>query len=1200
MVLGMVRSCIAWFCFLTVTAFAAEVPRIVAHRGNYQYDDNAAGGFRQSLDAGVTGFETDVRMTSDGGFVIMHDSSVATTTTGSGTVENMTFAQVTALTLKRSGERVPSLQDVVNVLRGRSDVFIEIEMKNAGYTGDKLNQYVDGVYQIVSSTLEPDTYVFTSFTTSYLSAMKTRHPEAKTGHIISGALTQAQINTALSLGCSQVAPQTESTAAMIQAARNAGLGVTMWMVEDLATWTACREKGATSTTSNHPIDLFASVQDELAIEQTEPEIPVINDASVSLWKGTVNGMWNTSTANWTVNGTANRTWANGADAVFDDRASTFSVTLGKTVTPASTVFVNSNDYTLAGNTLSGSGELRKYGSGKLTISGTDHSFTGDVLLAGGETVLPGSKDSSDITSASLGNPRAERSIVVSNATLNIQGKNPFGGGGRSATPIRTALKFHNSTLVLTSNFCVNAGDVYLRNSRVKFRGGLNYSGAVNTVGDPYSGSFWGSFYVANLYFSGSRPVIFEPSGGPGENTDVGFSISKFARQGVIEVPDLTRSDSVDVSIRVPIVWSSGNTGGDPGIASGFRKTGAGTLELNASTDTSAVNSTYTGDVDVVEGSLRMATGRAHLNLNRATAFGAARYPHTFTVHPGATLELAANDTQGQFYNTNCITIHVNGGTLAQGNNLCNGLGHLILENATLRYNGLNVAGDYFIDNGNGTTNWHPSLAWPTFGFNGGVEFLGTNTYTLGDGNYNSRYSTLFFGTDDGKPTDAYVAEISGGGVPDDTPDVTFKARLVDAPPWYNWTSAAGARKVTSTNHAGVPLNLRKTGPGLLLLANTLCNYTGRIEVAQGTLRVDSAMTSSQTRNFECPTNSPLGDLSNPNLTLCVNGGTFWMSKTDALGQANSVNRATIAVTNGTLRQSHALSNPLPFLDLYDATLEYSGANTGGSNHENGPAAPWGTFVFAQRVRFDGTRPYDLQDVGGACYFSLGWQTDSYQTPSADHIGCIEQHGKTEFYVADITRDANPDVTIGVVLKVPCHWGGNSSGGNTLYSKTYFRTGLLKTGPGTLRLNSTDATRYYKEATRVHGGTLLVDSWNFHSTNVIVQSGASVGGTGTVARVTIEAGGGFTAAPDQSCALTVQSISLPADGIVRMDIPYVGGAEELVPFHMPVVTATGLENAKWRVVLNGGEPPAGFTATAVIENGIVYGSVARTGLRMLVH
>lgn len=117
---------------LTVSGLvgAVESPRIVAHRGNFQYDDNALGGFLQSLDAGVTGFETDVQMTSDGGFVIMHDNTVATTTTGSGDVKALTFAAVTNLTLKKSGEHVPSLQQVADVFRGRSDVFVEFEMKS--------------------------------------------------------------------------------------------------------------------------------------------------------------------------------------------------------------------------------------------------------------------------------------------------------------------------------------------------------------------------------------------------------------------------------------------------------------------------------------------------------------------------------------------------------------------------------------------------------------------------------------------------------------------------------------------------------------------------------------------------------------------------------------------------------------------------------------------------------------------------------------------------------------------------------------------------------------------------------------------------------------------------------------------------------------------------------------------------------------
>ena len=933
---------------------------------------------------------------------------------------------------------------------------------------------------------------------------------------------------------------------------------------------------------------------QLAAAPSAIDLSVLPDPDTgAVWKGADSSNWNFADANWTVDGAAAQPWADGKAAIFNDNAASFAVVNAADVAPASITVDAMKDYTFSGSgAISGDATFAKYQGGKLTISGVDHSFTGDVLLAGGETVLTSDKDKSNITSGSLGNPRAERSVVVSNATLRILGKNPFGGSGRSTTPIKTALRLSNSTLELMTNFCFNAGDIYVHNSSINVHGGLNNYGEVGEVGDPGSKTFWGSLSVANLYFSGNRQVDISSEGG---NDYAGMSISKFAKQGIIDVPDMTGNDDSDVIVNIPVVWSSG-TSSDTGIASGFRKTGAGTLRLDGNSYASAVNSTYTGDVDVVEGTLQMSAGDAKLAAKRTTVFGAARYPHTFTVHPGAKLQLTGNDMMGQYHNTNSITIHVNGGTLQQNDNFSNGLGPLILENATLSYRGCLVQSDYFYDNGDGTTNWYPSLTWPTLGFHGDVEFRGTNAYVLGNGSLDGRLSRFCFGTVD-RPSNVYVEEISGKGTPDDVADVTFNAHLADAPPWYRYSTVNGARKITGTNHVGQAVNMRKTGPGMLCLNSGLSDTAGYIEVAEGTLQLTAGGRGGGNPCFECPTNGPLGDLSNPNLTVNVNGGTFWITKGDQFGQANAVNNFTIAVTNGTFRQtSGGIANPLPFLDLYDATLEYGGANTG-SNTDIDEAKPWGTFIFAQRVRFDGTRPYDLQNRDGTCYFSLGWQSDSYQTPSTYKSDCIDQHGKTEFCVADITGDANPDVTIGVVLKYPCHYNGKTVGSvvNTLYAKTYFRTGLLKTGPGTLRLNcGAAAEKYYAEATRVNGGTLLVDAATFNSTNVFVQAGAYLGGTGTVARATIEAGGGFTAAPGQERPLALGAAELPADGVVALDVPYTGDLELLKTVRVPVVTAGALAGAKWRVTLNGAAVPHGYAGSASVRDGIVYGVVGRSG------
>ena len=133
---------------------------------------------------------------------------------------------------------------------------------------------------------------------------------------------------------------------------------------------------------------------------------------------------------------------------------------------------------------------------------------------------------------------------------------------------------------------------------------------------------------------------------------------------------------------------------------------------------------------------------------------------------------------------------------------------------------------------------------------------------------------------------------------------------------------------------------------------------------------------------------------------------------------------------------------------------------------------------------------------------------------------------------------------------------------------------------------------------MNGGTLLVDAATFNSTNVFVQAGAYLGGTGTVARATIEAGGGFTAAPDQTRPLTLNAATLPANGEVTLDVPYMGAVDELKGVCVPVVTANALAGAKWRVTLNGAAVPSGYTGTATVYDGVVYASVARGGTYLM--
>lgn len=1126
-----------------------EVPRVVAHRGNYQYDDNARGGFEQSLAAGVTGFETDVQMTSDGGFVIMHDATVATTTTGTGNVIDLTFAAVTNLTLKKSGEHVPSLQQIADLFKDRNDVFVEFEMKSQGLSGESLNQYVDGVHNIVSSTMPAGTYVFTSFDTSYLQSMKTRHETARTAYILGTAYADvsdaslAPITTAVELGCSQISPLVGTCAEWIAAAKKEGLNVALWMVEDISTWATCRTKGADTVTSNHPLELYPAATNYMKALEVQ---------GVG-WQGQ---RYFTNDIPWRI------------DSV-----------------------------------LEGPEGLGKWGEGEVVYSGKS-TFTGDVLIMGGVNLL--TTPDNDVVNTqvgALGNPRVARTVVVSNATLRMVGKNSFGGSGRSSTPVKTDLKFYNSTLDLTTNFAFNAGNIYLHDSVVKFHGGLSHWGRYDVVSGPWGDSFWGSLYVNNLYFSGTKAVTFKNETTNLSNGDyrkAAVSIGKYnaegkvdySYQGEIHVPDMTGSSASDVIFQVPLIWTSK----DNGVPSGFRKTGAGTLEFATADDNNTARySSYTGNVDIVEGTWKVSANNVSTNMARTSPFGAVCYPHTFTIHPGATLHVANSDVMGQFYAQSLNTLHVKGGTYLQNGRTVNGLCKTIFENATISLSDAQWNDDNYWQIVSETeTNHLPSVQWPSVGFNGGVTFTGTNVYNLANWN-----TTYYFGCENGlSPTDLELDDISG----DDGDDLTINGRLVDAPPWYDrsWPlDAFGRRYVTRLRHVGQPLNMRKTGTGTLQLKNTGSACTGRIEIAEGVLKV--AVRGNDDRTA---TQSALGNLSDSNrVALVLSGGTLHLTASDTFGQAACVNESRFVISNGTLRSlqrdaktTAGWANSLPYLDLYDASFDYCGGLDSGNAN-----APYGTFIFTHRVRWDGTRPYDLQPNGRANFFCLGHEQDEYQVVNG---ATTNLHGKVEFYVADITKDVDVDVTLGVTLKTQATWGGDNS---KWWGKTVFNNGLLKTGPGTLRLNGngraegyTDKSYYYTEATRVNGGTLLVDTTAFNSTNVFVQSGAYVGGTGTVKRVTIEAGGGFTAAPGQTRPLTAEAVEVLADGdVVRLDIPYVGDLAELQHLRVPVVSAAGLEGATWMTTINGAAAPAGYTTSAVVSGGVVYGVYAKGGLVVII-
>lgn len=107
--------------------------------------------------------------------------------------------------------------------------------------------------------------------------------------------------------------------------------------------------------------------------------------SSETWSGSVNGNWDTTTANWLV-GSTHTTYANGVFVQFFDGASVSTVNLTTSLTPGGvTVSNNMQNYTINGSgAISGSTSLLKQGAGTLVLDNSGlNNFSGGVTIGAG-------------------------------------------------------------------------------------------------------------------------------------------------------------------------------------------------------------------------------------------------------------------------------------------------------------------------------------------------------------------------------------------------------------------------------------------------------------------------------------------------------------------------------------------------------------------------------------------------------------------------------------------------------------------------------------------------------------------------------------------------------------------------------------------------------------------------------------------------
>jgi glycerophosphoryl diester phosphodiesterase len=157
-------------------------PLFVAHRGySSQYPENTLAAFNGAIDAGAHMIELDVNLSRDRQLVVIHDETVDRTTNGTGAVAAQTLSRIGRLDAgswfdpRFRGERIPTLAQVLDAVKGR--VLVNIEIKPEAFEGHGPADAVERqVLDLIREKSMLDDVLVSSFEWLVLENLRKREP----------------------------------------------------------------------------------------------------------------------------------------------------------------------------------------------------------------------------------------------------------------------------------------------------------------------------------------------------------------------------------------------------------------------------------------------------------------------------------------------------------------------------------------------------------------------------------------------------------------------------------------------------------------------------------------------------------------------------------------------------------------------------------------------------------------------------------------------------------------------------------------------------------------------------------------------------------------------------------------------------------------------------------------------------------------
>lgn len=229
---------------------------VVAHRGNSSVaPENTLAAFEAACRAGADAIELDVRRTSDGVDVVLHDRDVASTTDGRGPVDDLAVDQLGALDAGArfgaayAGQRVPLLAEALALVAEHPGVGLMVELKGVWTAEDAAP-----VARALEAVDLAGRSLVKSFRRRTVAAVRDAAPELDRGLLVE-LWTPDVLHACESLGvraCNPALRILHRRPGVVGRLHDAGLETYPWTLDDPEDWELATSLGVDGIITNRP------------------------------------------------------------------------------------------------------------------------------------------------------------------------------------------------------------------------------------------------------------------------------------------------------------------------------------------------------------------------------------------------------------------------------------------------------------------------------------------------------------------------------------------------------------------------------------------------------------------------------------------------------------------------------------------------------------------------------------------------------------------------------------------------------------------------------------------------------------------------------------------------------------------------------------------------------------------------------------